>query len=386
MHNLQKPNIKNLLLVFVLACMCCQTTYNQDQKQNAPPRFQECWVYPTDKLTDLPFASDNDSNIYSALLDGKLISINGFSGEKRWESDLGGGILSAPLVDAYNIYIAAGNINERILKGWRNNDTLTLRSINKATGVTQWKAEFTNALLPIEKVYLFSFENYLIFVGDNGDIYSIDKTNGRIIWKKSFNTKLSSEPFVKTDRLVLATLSNKVIGLSLYDGRLIENLLFPVPLTTIVESLNENNFILGDGKGLLISYNKKLRTQDWKFRNGGEISEVTFTRKGLIVTSFDNYIYLIAETNGRLLWKKRLSGRLLDKPQVFGNHVIVAANDDSTAAVLELDGGKLVNRVILEKGNYFLGDSMRTGNSIVYATFKGILSFSGSDGGGCLTK
>jgi outer membrane protein assembly factor BamB len=150
--------------------------------------------------------------------------------------------------------------------------------------------------------------------------------------------------------------------------------------------LNENNFILGDGKGLLISYNKKLKTQDWKFRNGGEISEITFTRKGLIVTSFDNYIYLISETNGRLLWKKRLSGRLLDKPQVFGNHVIVAANGDSTAAVLELDGGKLVNRVILEKDNYFLGDSMRTGNSIVYATFKGILSFSGSDGGGCLTK
>ena len=386
MCKLQKLNITNFLLVFVLAFICCHKIYTQDHNQNAPPHFQVCWVYPTYKLTDLQFASDNDLNIYSALLDGKLISIKGTSGEKRWESDLGGDILSAPLVDAFNVYIAAGYINERILGGWRDTDTLTLRSINKATGVTLWKSEFSNAFLPIEKVYLFSFVNYLIFVGDNGDIYSINKTNGRIIWKKSLNAKLSSEPFVKADRLTVATLSNKVIGLSMYDGRLIENLHFPVSLTTIVESVNENNFILGDGKGLIVSYNKKLKTQGWKFRNGAEISDITFTREGLLVSSSDNYIYMIAEADGKLFWKRRLSGRISDKPQIFGNYIIVAANDDSSAAVLELYGGKLVNRVVLGEDNYFVGGSMRTGNYIIYATLKGILSFSDISGGGCLAK
>lgn len=386
MCKLQKLNITNFLLVFVLAVACCQKTYAQDHNQNAPPQFQVCWVYPTNKLTDLQFASDNDLNIYSALLDGKLISIKGTSGEKRWESDLGGSILSAPLVDAFNVYVAAGYINERILGGWRDTDTLTLRSINKATGITLWKSEFSNAFLPIEKVYLFSFVNYLIFVGDNGDIYSVDKTNGRIIWKKSLNTKLSSEPFVKANRLTVATLSNKVIGLSMYDGRLIENLHFPVSLTTIVESVNENNFILGDGKGLIVSYNKKLKAQGWKFRNGAEISDITSTREGLLVSSSDNYIYMIAEADGKLFWKRRLSGRISDKPQIFGNYIIVAANDDSSAAVLELDGGKLVNRVVLGEDNYFVGGSMRTGNYIVYATLKGILSFSDISSGGCLAR
>lgn len=342
--------------------------------------LKKCWTYPTNKLTNFNFASDNKLSLYAALSDGKLLSVNGISGEKRWEAELGGEILSAPLVTSEDVFIAVRYINDRVKGNFSVSSSFAISSINKATGVTQWKVEHTNEFLSdqynsIVKAYLFNFSGYLILALDNAVIYSIDRTNGRIIWKKSFNTKFSSEPFMKADRLILGTKDNKIIILSASDGRLIEILDLSISLTTIVQGTDAGNLILGDAKGLLVSFNKRSKTQNWRFRYGGEISDVRFTREGILVSSLDNYIYMVSETNGKLLWKKRFSGRVLDEPQVYDNYVIIAVDDDSFAAIIRLDDGKLVNRIILESDNTFTGDSIQIGNYVVYATLKGMSSF-----------
>jgi hypothetical protein len=61
---------------------------------------------------------------------------------------------------------------------------------------------------------------------------------------------------------------------------------------------------------------KRLKTPEWKLRNGAEISSVTPTAEGLLISSFDNFIYLISENGGKPLWKKRLSGRITAAPLI----------------------------------------------------------------------
>jgi outer membrane protein assembly factor BamB len=381
MYNLQKPTAIKFLSVVFLAAIACQIAYSQKFGQPAPPSFKKCWEYATNKLTDFNFASDNTNTLYVALLDGKLISIDMISGERGWETELGGEIVSAPVVVEDNVYLAvryALGPSDESLPG---NNSLIVRSLNKLTGLTHWKVNLTNEFYSAEKVYLYGYENNLIAVSESGEVYSIDKNNGRIVWKKKLSTKLSAAPFVKDRRVFAATLDHRIVNVSVIDGRLIEEWKTPVPPATLVEDRNGGNLIWGDGKGSLTSLGQKSKTSNWKFRNGARISSITLTGRGLLVASFDNFIYLISEINGKMLWKRILNGRISDEPQVNKDYFIITATDDLFAHVIDLNTGKLLNRIPLENDNFFVGESIRSGDYYVYATRKGIISFSDDDGG-----
>ncbi len=127
------------------------------------------------------------------------------------------------------------------------------------------------------------------------------------------------------------------------------------------------------------------RKNFWKFRNGAQVSSITFTPKGLLLTSYDNFVYLVSTEKGKLIWKKRLAGRITVEPLVFDNFVAVSSLFDSEVFVLDLSNGKQVNQFSLTEESLLLNSPLLLENFLVYVTFKGLSIFSHS-GGGCTRR
>jgi outer membrane protein assembly factor BamB len=369
MFNLPKTICGSLssLYIFVVLTILCLTIYPQ-KFEGKIPVVNNCWFYSTSETTDYEIASDNANDLYIPLLDGKLLSINSKNAEKNWEAVLAGDIISAPLVTQENVYVLI-KIND---EDGKENNADVLYSLSKITGITQWQIRLTSS----NKVKLYDSGNNIILIFANGIIYSVAKLDGRINWQKSLGTEISAFPFITTNEIILGAANKQINILSPSDGKLIEKFEISAQPTVIAENATRDNLVLGDNKGNLWSLNRKKKTRNWGFRQGAEISNITHTAQGVLVSSFDNFVYLFSETSGKLIWKKRLRGRIAAAPQINGGNFVIASIDESEALVIDLGSGKLVNKIALDNGNFFSGESIKLKNLFIYTTRKGIYSFS----------
>ncbi len=62
--------------------------------------YRLCWSYLTDQINVESIASDNANQIYVSNLTGGVTAINVSDGEKVWQTELGGSVISNILPDA----------------------------------------------------------------------------------------------------------------------------------------------------------------------------------------------------------------------------------------------------------------------------------------------
>jgi outer membrane protein assembly factor BamB len=148
--------------------------------------------------------------------------------------------------------------------------------------------------------------------------------------------------------------------------------------------LDQKNFVVGDEKGNLFSFtfgnNGKWR-RVWSVKVGGSISGLTPVDDNLLVTSFDNFVYFLDRSNGRKIWKRRLSGRLVFKPLIAKKENRLIAVENNVAYLISLVDGKVSNQISLSPDEYFIGEPVSANNRYIFQTNERIISFSDSDKG-----
>ncbi len=373
MDNLQKRLRINFSaaiqpIALMIFCLTIYPQLPQRTLQNSVPIFNKCWFYSSGESEITTLASDNDSSLYLSSLDGNLVAINTDTIGKLWESSLGGNIVSVILVDKENIYIVARKPDESVSE----KENLVLYSLDKLTGITRWQFETAQS----SKAYLYDTDNSVAIILTSGIIYSLAKGDGQLLWMSSLESNLSARPLKKTTEIILGTVNKKITYLSLKDGKTLQKFEVNEPSAVFTEDANENNLVIGDRKGKVWSLNKKKRKQIWNLRQGAEISNLLLTAQGLLICSFDNFVYLVSETNGKLIWKRRLPGRVAAEPQIKNSNIIISSIDEPAAFVLELSSGKLVNKITLEGDDFFTGESVQIKNLLVYTTRRGIFAYS----------
>ena len=360
-----------------------------DINLNTP--LQNCWSFPVFNKTINNFASDNEQKLLLSFLNGEIISISSESGELFWKTDLGGKIISEILKDSQNLYIVSANYpnnssDTNADKNFNTKNQLKIRSLVKTTGLTNWEVK-----LPIsttsEKAYLLEYSDEIILFENQGGLYRINKTDGRIIWHVELDIELSTIPSIISDSIVIGTQNKQIVLYSLSEKKEIGRIKVSSAPTVFFTNTGDRSFILGDEKGLLISFrrtnnSKKLFEKNWNFRNGGEISRIVDAGEGFLITSYDNFAYLISKNKGELIWKRRFSGRIAFQPLISGRHAVINVIGETSAFVIEIASGKIVNKISIENDNFFIASPLKTSDKIVFPTNKGLFAFS-ETGNGC---
>ena len=350
--------------------------------------LQNCWTYSFLNKSIQNIASDNEQNLYLSFTNGEIISVNTNSGDLIWKTDLGGKIISETHIDTKNIYLVSTNHskifsepNADAAMNANSKNEIKIRSLIKTTGLTSWEIKLPAASnRQSENVFLIGSSNDIIVIEKQGKIFRINKNSGQIIWQVEINIELSTNPILVSDMIIFGTFDKQIILFPLENKKISKIKTSSAPNVLFTNDF-DRNIIWGDKKGFLNSANfavesEKYFKKNWKFRNGGEISHIVKTKEGLLITSFDNFVYLISEKNGELIWKRRFSGRIAFEPLIDGKFAVINVVGDSSAYILENSGGKIVNKIYVENNNFFTAPALKIKNKIIFPTYRGLLSFS----------
>lgn len=82
----------------------------------------------------------------------------------------------------------------------------------------------------------------------------------------------------------------------------------------------------------------------WKFKTGGKITSITKENENTIITSLDNFLYSLS-VNGKINWKRRFSGRLINKPLLLENYLLLDVLGDDRLFIIDSSNGNVISTI-----------------------------------------
>ena len=296
------------------------------------PVFSKRWEYKVIPNLDVAAAADA-ANVYFLDYENKLHAVDLALGNKLWSSELGGEVVSNLLVVEQSVFVVTASPGDPA----GTNTKATLRSVSSQTGITEWRAEIASST----KVWLGAAGEAIVAVGSNGSISALTRA-GEFKWKSDLLVEVTAVPTFDESGVDLGTAKNEVLAISAADGRArVAWTSRHLPTAVVIDS--NGRLVVGDERG-----NLTLVSSDgdrvWRFRNGAQISAALLHESEYLATSYDNFVYKLSR-GGDVKWKRRLSGRVSDRPLVFGDTAVISILGTGSIYVLDLRNGKISNRI-----------------------------------------
>jgi outer membrane protein assembly factor BamB len=339
--------------------------------------LQQCWRSKINPTGSYLFASDNARvfshyNPRNSLLpsfEQNLEQFNLKDGNRIWISELDGKIVSKLSLTEKEIFLIV-----------KTEENLFLKNISKITGIVNWKAKLEGSPTGDKEVFLHLLADKIIIITQNGNCYALKKVNGEVLWKTQAAAKLTSLPAFEGDTIAFGTADNKLVMISVANGVKIYEFKAKNPITAVTLPTS-NQLVFGDKKGNVTAIDLKTNNNLWEIRQGAEISSINLSNIGLLVSSFDNFVYLISPNSGKIIWKKRLPGRVIYKPLILDKYAIVTNSYDSNAVFIDIKNGKTINRLAFEEGNYFTNNVILERKMLIFSNSYGLTAYSLFPGG-----
>lgn len=313
-----------LTLTFALAR---QSVANAQPKAEDPIDLKQCWAY-SDNNQYSSIASDR-SAVYVATPDAKIVAIAVDSGQKLWSAELGGEVASnlVALPSGVVVTTQTAATDSSVSKA-------TIRILSLETGI----ATRSLAVNPAESFYLKYIAGQLIVVSKSGDIAVFDAITFEQKWSRKPTGAVLGEPHIGAEKLLIGTSEGQIVSIATATGEISATIKTESRPSQMFAMAN-GNVIYADDRGTVISLGKK-----WKFRLGAKVNAISEIGEDILVTSYDNFVYLLT-SDGGVEWKQRLEGRIAGVISTSESNLIAFSIGGSSAVVLEPKKGRTVGRI-----------------------------------------
>jgi outer membrane protein assembly factor BamB len=310
---------------------------------------------------------------------------------KKWTASTGRGVgkndIKLSLVQAGPNLISADYSGE-------------VTAVNANTGVNVWTSKLN---VPISAGPAFG-DGKLIFGTNNGKIVAVDAATGKLIWTSITTSEVLAAPRIADGMVYVNTMDGGLSALALSDGRQVWRFTHNLPPLVLRRGstpvVTHEHVIAGFASGKLIAIRKGDGTVDWAqdvahpkgttdLQRMVDISADPILKDNVVyVASYQGNLAAISATSGNIIWDRdvasysgfvidpkfiyvsatngdvvamdiktggtfwlqpALQGRMLSKPVIMNNYIVVA-DDDGYVHWLDKNTGKLVGRFQLDKG------------------------------------
>lgn len=337
--------------------------------------FQKCWELPEETVTQV--ASDNANQIFLPIKNGKIKAIDK-RGKESWESDLGGEFIFLRMYRDRDLLAATliKDVKASVVTGQPALSRFSLTSINPETGLTKWRYEF-EAEEPVE--FILDDRNPFLLISQNNtnqtsELKAVSVSDGKFLWEKVLDFKTGTFHFSFDNRVFVSSDSHLIFLVSLRGVN-------PEPFRTDAREIsaagaNDSFVLFGDSKGNLFLVDRQSKETKVKLRLGGAVSGVVPYKQNFIVSSVDNFIYFLSPDGKNLVWKRRLPGRITEKPKILGEAVVTYSTGDNFIRFLDIEDGKIFNQIALSDGEIITGGVVLFEDLVVAVTAGSVHAFS----------
>jgi outer membrane protein assembly factor BamB len=245
----------------------------------------------------------------------------------------------------------------------------------------RWR--FENSKLIDFKPFLSSEGLVISMLG--GETALLDAESGNVLWTHESVGEIVSELLIKDGLVFVPTVSDSVkktktltvislkTGLTIRTESNLENTLtneIASDNTKLSNPSQDNLFVTENTVSSKIS-GKTL----WKTKVGGEINHIGVNRFGILVSSDDNYLYLLNPKNGNKIWKDRFTGKVLGTNYISEKIGIITVYGESKLQLFDVQKGKLLSFIGLQTDEYPTANMVGRTNRFYLGTNRGVLCF-----------
>jgi outer membrane protein assembly factor BamB len=112
--------------------------------------------------------------------------------------------------------------------------------------------------------------------------------------------------------------------------------------------------VAGDDRGNVTNYRDLSGNVWWRFKSGARVGTITETAEGILIGSFDNFLYMVSKYTGDVKWKRRLDGRITSSPSILDDRIAAASSTEENFQVIEADTGKPIDRIEFGENRFLL--------------------------------
>jgi outer membrane protein assembly factor BamB len=357
---------KMLIRTFMMlaACILCgaDAVGAQRQPEEAYVPLKKCWEYIVDG-PERPTVSVAGAAVYITETEGRVRALDIVTGSVKWVTDLGGRVVALQAVPEKGVAVVTASISA----GRRP----TLRLLNADSGLVMYSVGIDAG----NDVQLVSNSYRIIAFDPNGTVIALNLQNGASNWRIELRGRVTAPPAISADgNLVIATQDKKVTVLS-PTGSVAGSFFTERQITSL--AIRDNGMIIaGDDRGNVTNYRDLTGTPWWKFKSGARVGNITETSEGILVGSFDNFLYMVSKYTGDVRWKRRLEGRIVSGPAIIGKRLIAASSAVETAQVIDLETGKPIDQIAFAENRFLLAKPfVGRENTAVFTLVDGVAAF-----------
>jgi len=184
-----------------------------------------------------------------------------------------------------------------------------------------------------------------VFVGSgDGNLYALDRANGRLVWKFAAGGPVHSSPAVANGLVIAATLGGRIFAVDETTGRVRWSKQTGTALRknhpqagawdwyTGSAVVTGSVALIGSGDGHVYALDVATGDERWKARTGGRVRATPSVHDGVVVVgSFDGRVYALDLATGRERWVHRTIGDTVDLEKAGYDRRTI----QSTAAIAE---------------------------------------------------
>lgn len=319
-----------------IGLMLCAAGIPQDPEVKAP-----ALVKCAERIVDLPF-SGAVASIQNKLLvgtgNGALLAFD-HSLSLVWSIELGGEFASNVTGSEKVLAVV---MNAASAEGAAPHDSSTLRLVSRENGIPVGTTKLPYA----ENYYLFTRPDKLVAVSRSGHVLEIRADSGGISKRVETRVAVAAAPseYAGGD-ILIPTQDKRLWAYSPSSGELVvRNTLETLPAA--ITATKDDGYAIGDDRGNLSLYSSEGRRPGWRFKGGAAISSIKWMDDALLVSSLDNFLYLVSDYNGNVIWKRRLNGRVPNSGISILGHYVTLVPSENSVFVIEMEKGLVTDAVI----------------------------------------
>jgi outer membrane protein assembly factor BamB len=336
-----------------------------DKTPNSP--LLKCWSRSSIVLPKNGIAADSDS-VYFVSGDGKINAIDIKTGETTWSSEIGGNVSSEIIATKRSVYVVSTGTPGAL----KETASTFVRSLSRSTGLTNWSVELRFA----EKYFAGETPAGIVVVASSGDIWTLNESDGTIVWKTGFSGALSASPKFGESGIMIGTTAKKVEVYSAADGRKISSMDLQF-IPALVGNGTSSAAVYADERGGVYSSEIDSGDRNWKFKAGGRAADMQTIDGKILVASADNFVYFMSADYGNILWKRRMPGRIANGGVIGKRLAAFTVIGERSAYMVDLDNGRIVDQIALAGDDAFLLTPIRAnGEYVIAATANGVVAYS----------
>jgi outer membrane protein assembly factor BamB len=324
------------------------------------------WRYQSNVTLNLTPAFDKE-RVYLPLAGGTIVALTARDGQLYWRSDMGGELSASPIADESAVYVASETTGPPTEP--RRSGGGALRALSRESGVTQW---MTPLVTPLRGA-LATGGGKLFAGGVDGRAYAFDKHTGGVLWSIPFSSSFNGQPVLKAGRVYFGSEDGTLLALEETTGRLLWRFRTKGAVRGPV-AVDQENVYFGSGDGYVYAVSADKGRLKWRKRTGAGVEAVTLTGDMLLISSLDNFAYLLND-RGAQLWKKQLPGRISSQPLTIEEAALFTPLSSSVAVVLALKDGKQLNSLPTEEELTSSASPILVGDAVIVTTEHGLLAF-----------